>query len=71
MTLTGVGLAARAGGTILAVRLLRHVVFGLGTFDPSALALATVALTIVSAAAAAGPAWRAMRTDPLEAMREN
>ena len=70
MVLTAVGLAAGGAAAVVAVRLLRHAVFGLGTFHPSALALAAVVLAVVSAAASAAPARRVMRTDPLEAMRQ-
>ena len=59
-----------AGVTFAAVQLLRQQVFGLGEFHPSGFALAAVVLAIVSAAAAAGPARRVMRTGPLEAMRQ-
>ena len=70
MALTAAGLAGGAAGTFVTVRLFRHAVFGLGSFHLSALALAAAVLAIVSAAAAAGPAWRVMRTNPLDAMRQ-
>ena len=57
------------GAAFAAVRLLQHQVFGLSTPDPIAFAGATLALMVVAFAAIWTPARRALRTDPIAAMR--
>jgi ABC-type lipoprotein release transport system permease subunit len=53
---------------------MRHIVasllFGVGPSDPVTLAIATIALLTVAVAASAFPALRAMRIDPVSALRE-
>ena len=62
---TAVGLLlALAGG-----RLVASLLYGVAPRDPLALATVAGALIIVGAAAGVVPAWRASRTDPLEAIR--
>lgn len=66
---TGVGVLA---GLALAVglgRLLRGVLYQVSATDPMILAAAGVLLPFVAMAAAAVPAWRAARVDPLTAIR--
>jgi len=50
-------------------RLLRSTVFGLTVADPALLIAAALFLIIVGIAAACGPAWRALRMDPLGSPR--
>ena len=61
----GAGLAGAIGGT----RLVSSLLFGLSPRDPATLAASLLLLLVVSIAAAARPAWRASRTDPLVALR--
>ena len=64
--------AGCVAGMILSVAALRYVgtlLFGLTPGDPSTLAAATAALLVVSLVAAAIPAVRAARTDPIKALR--
>jgi putative ABC transport system permease protein len=59
-------------GTLLALaggRLVASVLYGVAPHDPSALVVVVVVLLVVGALASAIPAWRASRTDPLEAFR--
>ena len=56
--------AALAGG-----RLLRGLVFGVGSSDPTILALVTAFLVTVALAAMYLPARRASRSDPMIALR--
>jgi predicted permease len=69
LLVVGVGCLA---GVILSVVALRYVgtlLFNLTPGDPTTLALATAGLLAVSAIAAAVPAIRAARTDPIRALR--
>jgi putative ABC transport system permease protein len=65
-----------AGGIVLGIlltaaadRILRGVIFGVSPFDVRALAAAAVTLAVVSLVAVAGPALKAARIAPIEAMR--
>jgi predicted permease len=75
LVLSGAGRLLAAGlvvGVVLtaaADRLLRGVLFGVSPLDVSALAAATVTIAVVSIIAVAGPALRAARIAPIEALR--
>jgi putative ABC transport system permease protein len=65
-----------AGGMLLGVvltatadRVLRGVLFGVSPLDARALAASAVTLAIVSAVAVAGPALKAARSPPIDALR--
>jgi putative ABC transport system permease protein len=51
------------------VRLLRSDVFGLASPDPTAIGVVSALVLVVAVVGASGPARRALRTDPLTAMR--
>jgi len=60
-------------GVILSVgttRLMASFLYGVRPTDPATLTAAVVVLTVVGVAAAALPAWRASRLDPVAALRE-
>jgi len=63
------GVALGVPSALLAARLLGHMLFGVSASDPAT--LAAVAFALVAAAVLAGyvPVRRAMRVDPLEALR--
>jgi putative ABC transport system permease protein len=63
-TLAGLAACAALGAV------MRPVVFGVGPGDPRVLSLAVVALFATALAACWFPARRAMRTDPIAALRE-
>jgi putative ABC transport system permease protein len=69
--LTMIGVAIGVVGAIIATRTLDSLVFGVSTKDPTVFALVALALTVVAATAAAVPALRASRVDPIVALRSD
>ena len=69
MAMVGVGVAAGLGGSVLLARSMSTLLYGIGSFDaPSFLATAAL-LFAVALAACFVPARRAMRVDPIVALR--
>ena len=62
---TGFGLAA----AVLSAQLLKSQLYGVAPFDPWSFAASTVLLLLIGLAACAGPARKASRIDPTEALR--
>ena len=69
--LMSVGIVVGLFATIATARLFGSFLYGVGAADPISLATACVALLVVGVAAAAIPAWRAGRTDPLLVLRDS
>ena len=69
LTLTVLGLAAGAFGAVLLTRFLSTLLFGVGRFDPLTYAGVAAALIAAGLAACWVPARRAMRVDPVRALR--
>jgi putative ABC transport system permease protein len=67
LTITGVALGLAAG--VAAAQLLRSLLFGVSTLDPIAFGSAALLFTLVSVTASYVPARRAMRVDPMIALR--
>jgi hypothetical protein len=63
------GLAAGAGGALIAARWIDHLLFGVSTDDPLTMIEATFLFLFIATAAAILPARRAARINPLRAMR--
>lgn len=69
LALAAGGAALGAVGSIWAVRAVRAMLFETSTADPTAVAGVTGFFLLVSLAACALPAWKALRVDPAEAFR--
>jgi len=67
---TVAGLIAGGAGAVLVTRWLRTLLFGVDTGDLRALGAAVAMLAVVGLMAAAGPARKASRVDPMETLRE-
>jgi len=63
------GLALGLAGAVLLTRYLRTMLFGVGPTDPVTLTATIALLGAVALAACLVPAWRAMRVDPVTALR--
>jgi predicted permease len=69
LTLTGVGLAAGTGAALLVTRLLGYLLYEVSPRDPFAFGVALAVMLTASLVACFFPAYRAMRTDPIRALR--
>jgi ABC-type antimicrobial peptide transport system permease subunit len=69
--LMSAGIVVGLLATVAAARLFGSFLYGVGAADPISLASASVVLLVVGVAAAAIPAWRAGRTDPLLVLRDS
>jgi putative ABC transport system permease protein len=63
------GLALGLGAALASTRLIERMLYEVTPTDPLSLAAATLSLTAVALVASALPAWRAARTDPVQALR--
>lgn len=70
LALTAAGVTLGALGCVAVRQVLTSLLFGIGPGDPLTIAVAIVVLLLVAIAAAFFPALRAMRTDPMAALRE-
>jgi predicted permease len=64
-----VGLALGVVGAIGAARLLASELYGVGSSDPTVLAVTALTIAVAALLACWIPAWRATRHDPLESLR--
>ena len=69
MLLAGAGIIAGIVGALALGRVLQGLLFEIKPTDPTTLVGVAVALAIVAMAACYIPAQRAMRIDPMEALR--
>jgi ABC-type antimicrobial peptide transport system permease subunit len=64
------GAAAGIAGAVAATRAIRSMLYGVTPLDPVSFAVAPVILALVALLACYVPARRALRVDPLVALRE-
>jgi hypothetical protein len=69
--LTAIGLAAGAAGALAASRLLASMLFGVKPTDPWIYGLVAIVLVLTAAIASYLPARRAMKIDPIAALRQD
>ena len=69
MRLAAIGIALGSLGAVAATRLLTGLLFEIDPLDPATCAGAAAILAAVGLAACALPAWRAARTNPVDAIR--
>jgi putative ABC transport system permease protein len=69
LVLAVTGVAIGAAAAIVVSRLMRSLLYGIGPNDVPTFAAVVLVLLAASAAAGFLPAWRASRTDPIEALR--
>ncbi len=65
------GIALGFGGALVGMRLIEGLLFGLESRDPASYAAALAVLVSVGLAASLLPAWRAARTSPMKALRQD
>lgn len=69
MTLAAIGLALGAVGAIGGTRLVRQMLFDVSPYDPATFVAGVLLLGATAFIACCVPAWRAMRVDPVNALR--
>jgi ABC-type antimicrobial peptide transport system permease subunit len=67
----GAGAAAGVVAAFWLTRTMRALLVDIEPHDPLSFVVAATVLLLVTIAAAALPAWRAARVDPLRALRES
>jgi len=65
-----VGVLVGVAAALASTRLVRSLLYGLSASDPATMLASALILAAVAGAAAALPAWRAARLDPVAALRE-
>jgi putative ABC transport system permease protein len=67
--LIGIGVAAGVVLALLGTRLMRALLFGVSPTDPTTYVAVVIGLSVVALLACWIPARRALKTDPVEALR--
>ena len=70
LTLALIGLAAGVAAALMLTRLMKALLFEVSPNDPATLAGVAALITVVAAAASLVPAVRAIRVDPIVALRD-
>lgn len=70
LMIVGIGLAAGILGSVILTHLIQSLLYGVSGTDPIALLTAIGVLGLAAFLACVVPAWRAIRIDPMIALRE-
>jgi putative ABC transport system permease protein len=70
LTMAFVGVVVGLGVFWLVSPVLADFLYGISASDPATILMASAVLLGVSVVASAQPAWRAVRLDPMKALRE-
>jgi predicted permease len=70
LALTAAGVLVGTGAALASTRLLGYLLYKVSPRDPLAFGAALVVMTMTALTACLLPAWRAMRTDPVRALRD-
>jgi macrolide transport system ATP-binding/permease protein len=70
LALTATGIVGGAAAALASTRLLGYLLYNVSPRDPLSFGAAFLVITVASLAACFLPAWRATRTDPLQALRD-
>ncbi|MGB7283677.1 MAG: ABC transporter permease [Candidatus Acidiferrum sp.] len=70
LAMTATGVLLGAGAALLLTRLLGNYLYRVSPHDPRAFVLALAVMLVTAIAASLLPAWRATRTDPMHALRQ-
>jgi len=68
--LVSFAIAAGLGGAWAVTRYIRSMLYGVSELDPATFALTSVFLAAIVLGASLGPARRAVRVDPMTALRD-
>jgi predicted permease len=70
LVVTGLGLGIGLAAALMGTRIMRGLLFGVDPLDAASFATAPVLLALVAVLACVAPAWRAVSTPPVEALRQ-
>jgi ABC-type antimicrobial peptide transport system permease subunit len=70
LSLAAGGVLLGLGGAALVLPIFASLLYGVAPFDATTFIVTPVVLLGIAAVAAAIPAWRASRLDPMQAIRE-
>ena len=71
LAITAAGLILGLGAAMLATRVMRGLLYGVDPLDAVSFAAAPVLLAVVAITACLVPAWRAVSTSPVDALRQD
>ena len=71
MELTGVGVVLGVAGALLLTRVMASLLFGVSTTDVTTFAIVPLLLVVIALLASYVPARRAIRVDPVVALRDD